>query len=235
MNKNGMLRSRQVFLNGIITENPVFRLVLGTCPTMAVTTSAVNGIGMGLAATFVLICSNVLISLLRKVIPDKIRIPAYITIIATFVTIVDMVLAKFVPSLYESLGLFIPLIVVNCIILGRAEAFASKNSVGLSALDGLGMGLGFTLSLTVLGMIREFFGAGSVFGFKIPFLSDFSMIVFILPAGGFLTFGLVMALINYITAKNEDKKKAKTASLSAEIVTTEEIENVDRKAEEVSL
>lgn len=235
MNKNGMLRSRQVFLNGIITENPVFRLVLGTCPTMAVTTSAVNGIGMGLAATFVLICSNVLISLLRKVIPDKIRIPAYITIIATFVTIVDMVLAKFVPSLYESLGLFIPLIVVNCIILGRAEAFASKNSVGLSALDGLGMGLGFTLSLTVLGMIREFFGAGSVFGFKIPFLSDFSMIVFILPAGGFLTFGLVMALINYITAKNEDKKKAKTASLSAEIVTTEEIENVDYKEEEVSL
>lgn len=235
MNKNGMLRSRQVFLNGIITENPVFRLVLGTCPTMAVTTSAVNGIGMGLAATFVLICSNVLISLLRKVIPDKIRIPAYITIIATFVTIVDMVLAKFVPSLYESLGLFIPLIVVNCIILGRAEAFASKNSVGLSALDGLGMGLGFTLSLTVLGMIREFFGVGSVFGFKIPFLSDFSMIVFILPAGGFLTFGLVMALINYITAKNEDKKKAKAASLAAEIVTTEEIENVDRKEEEVSL
>ena len=131
MNKNGMLRSRQVFLNGIITENPVFRLVLGTCPTMAVTTSAVNGIGMGLAATFVLICSNVLISLLRKVIPDKIRIPAYITIIATFVTIVDMVLAKFVPSLYESLGLFIPLIGVYCIIIGRAVAFASKNSVGL--------------------------------------------------------------------------------------------------------
>lgn len=236
MNKNGMLKSKQVFLNGIITENPVFRLVLGTCPTMAVTTSAVNGIGMGLAATFVLICSNALISLLRKVIPDKIRIPAYITIIATFVTIVDMVLEKFVPSLYESLGLFIPLIVVNCIILGRAEAFASKNSVGLSALDGLGMGLGFTLSLTVLGMIREFLGAGSIFGFAIPFLSDFSMVVFILPAGGFLTFGLVMALINYITAKNEEKKKAKGLSLVSEIVTTEEIEETDIDSDkEVSL
>lgn len=209
------LKPQNVLLNGIVKENPVFRLVLGTCPTMAVTTSAINGMGMGLAATFVLVCSNVLISLLRKIIPDKIRIPAFITIIATFVTVVDMVLAKFVPSLYESLGLFIPLIVVNCIILGRAEAFASKNSVGLSALDGLGMGLGFTLSLTILGIIREFLGAGSIFGYAIPGLSDLSMIVFILPAGGFLTFGMVMALINYLTDKH-DKKKGEKATLLVE-------------------
>ena len=212
---NEKLKPSKVFLNGIITENPTFRLVLGTCPTLAVTTSAINGLGMGLAATFVLLCSNVLISLLRNIIPDKVRIPAYITIIATFVTVIDMLLAKFVPGLYESLGLFIPLIVVNCIILGRAEAFASKHPVGLSALDGLGMGLGFTCSLTLLGIIREFIGAGSFFGMEIPWLSQFKMIIFILPAGGFMTFGLVMALINYIDGKNKAKKKLALESAAA--------------------
>ena len=147
-----------VFFNGIITENPTFRLVLGTCPTMAVTTSAINGVGMGLAATFVLLGSNIVISLLRNFIPDKIRIPAFIVVICTFVTVVQMLLQAFIPSLYESLGMFIPLIVVNCIILARAEAFASKNGVGASAVDGLGMGLGFTLAITIMGAIREIIG-----------------------------------------------------------------------------
>ena len=172
MNKiqiNDCLKQKgSIIANGIVANNPVFRLVLGTCPTLATTSSAINGMGMGLAATFVLVCSNVLISLLRKVIPDKIRIPAFVVIIATFVTLVQMLLQKFIPSLYESLGIeslgiFLPLIVVNCIILARAEAFASTNKVFDSALDGLGMGLGFTASLMLIGLIREFFGAGSLF------------------------------------------------------------------------
>lgn len=194
-------KKAKIFFNGIVKENPVFRLVLGTCPTLAVTTTAINGLCMGLAATFVLLCSNVLISALRKFIPDRVRIPCFIVIVATFVTVVDMVMHKFMPDLYASLGLFIPLIVVNCIILGRAESFASKNTVLDSAADGAGMGLGFTLALTILGVIREFLGAGSFFGLEIPGLADNAMTIFILPAGGFLTFGLVMALIDFLSRK----------------------------------
>ena len=202
--------------NGIITSNPTFRLVLGMCPTLAVTTSAFNGLGMGLAATLVLICSNALVSLLRKVIPDKVRIPAYVLIIATFVTMLEMLLKKFVPTLYSALGIYLPLIVVNCIILARAEAFASMNKVGDSILDGLGMGLGFTLALTVIGFVRELLGAGTIFkgslgsaefGFTLGNLPNYSLGIFVLPAGGFLTLGILMALINYIGEKNKEKKE----------------------------
>lgn len=190
-----------IFLNGIITENPTFRLVLGTCPTMAVTTSAMNGIGMGAAATFVLIGSNVVISLLRNVIPEKARIPSFIAIICTFVTMVQMFMQAFIPSLYASLGMFIPLIVVNCIILARAEAFASKNAVLPSAADGLGMGLGFTVAITIIGAVRELFGSGSLFGVNLFGSSFEPMLLLILPAGGFLVFGLLLACVNIITGK----------------------------------
>lgn len=197
-----------VFLGGVITENPTFRLVLGTCPTMAVTTSALNGLGMGAAATFVLIGSNVVISLLRNFIPDKIRIPAFIVVICTFVTMVQMFMQAFVPDLYASLGMFIPLIVVNCIILARAEAFASKNPVLPSAVDGLGMGLGFTLAITLMGAIRELIGSGTVFGLSVFGASFEPMLLMVLPAGGFLVFGLMLAAINIITGKFTAKKAA---------------------------
>ena len=179
--------------NGLLKENPVLRLVLGTCPTLAVTTLAFNGLGMGLAATFVLICSNVVISALRKVIPDKVRIPAFITIIAGFVTVVMMLVQAFLPDLNKALGIFLPLIVVNCIILGRAEMFASKHGVVESALDGLGMGIGFTITLVLMGSIREILGAGTFFGLQVlpSFLEP--MALFISPPGGFLVFGLLMA------------------------------------------
>ena len=199
---------RTVFMNGIITENPTFRLVLGTCPTMAVTTSAINGVGMGLAATFVLLGSNVVISLLRNFIPDKIRIPSFIVVICTFVTIVQMVMQAFVPSLYASLGMFIPLIVVNCIILARAEAFASKNGVVASAVDGIGMGLGFTVAITVMGAVRELLGNGTVFNMQVFGASFQPMLLLILPAGGFIVYGLMLGAINVITAKIEAKKEA---------------------------
>lgn len=197
---------RGVFVNGLLNENPTFRLVLGTCPTLAVTTSAINGIGMGLAATFVLVCSNFVVSCVRKLIPDKARIPAFIVIIATFVTIVQMVMQAFLPSLYESLGLFIPLIVVNCIILARAEAFASKNGPLISAVDGLGMGLGFTCSITLIGIIRELIGNGSVFGISLLGASYQPMLLFVLAPGGFITYGLVLGIINAITARRQAKK-----------------------------
>ena len=206
MEKKRSLKS--VFLNGILTENPTFRLVLGTCPTMAVTTSAINGIGMGLAATFVLIGSNAVISLLRKFIPDKIRIPAFVVVICTFVTIVQMLMQAFVPTLYASLGMFIPLIVVNCIILARAEAFASKNPVGASAMDGLGMGLGFTLAITLIGSIRELIGNGSIFGLNVFGAAYEPMLLIILPAGGFIVFGLLLGLFNVLSAKAAQKKEA---------------------------
>ncbi len=188
---------------GIVKENPVLCLVLGTCPTLAVTTSAWNAIGMGLSATLVLICSNAVISLLRNVIPDKVRIPAYITIIAGFVTIVQMLVQAFAPDINKSLGIFLPLIVVNCIILGRAEMYASKNSVGLSILDGLGMGIGFTAALLCMGIIRELLGAGTIFG--LPVLSGLipPIIIFILPPGGFFVFGMLIALANKLN-KSED-------------------------------
>ena len=197
-----------VFLGGVITENPTFRLVLGTCPTMAVTTSALNGLGMGAAATFVLIGSNVVISLLRNFIPDKIRIPAFIVVICTFVTMVQMFMQAFVPDLYASLGMFIPLIVVNCIILARAEAFASKNPVLPSAVDGLGMGLGFTLAITLMGAIRELIGSGTVFGLSVFGASFEPMLLMVLPAGGFLVFGLMLAAINISTGRFTAKKAA---------------------------
>ncbi len=197
---------RGVFMNGILNENPTFRLVLGTCPTLAVTTSAINGVGMGLAATFVLILSNMAISLVRNFIPDKARIPSFIVIIATFVTMIQMVMQAFLPSLYEALGIFIPLIVVNCIILARAEAFASKNGPLLSAVDGLGMGLGFTLALTLIGSIRELIGNGSIFGLTILGASYEPMLLFVLAPGGFITFGLLLGIINAITAHHAKKR-----------------------------
>ena len=197
-----------VLKNGIITENPTFRLVLGTCPTLAVTTSALNGLGMGAAATFVLVCSNIAISLLRKFIPDQVRIPAFIVVICTFVTMVQLLMQAFVPSLYDSLGMFIPLIVVNCIILARAEAFASKNTPLLSAADGLGMGIGFTLALTLMGAIRELIGGGSVFGVNVLGASYEPMLLIVLASGGFLTFGLLLGVFNLIVKKAEKKKTA---------------------------
>lgn len=200
-----------VFLNGVLTENPTFRLVLGMCPTMAVTTAAINGIGMGLAATFVLIGSNTVISILRKFVPDEVRIPAFVLIICTFVTMVQMLLQAFVPSLYESLGMFIPLIVVNCIILARAEAFASKNGVLASAVDGAGMGIGFTLALTLIAGIRELIGAGTIFGVSVFGGGYEPMLVMILPTGGFLTLGILMGIINALAQRTEKKRIKKEA------------------------
>jgi electron transport complex protein RnfE len=191
----------QELKRGIFTENPTFRLVLGMCPTLAVTTLAINGVGMGLATAAVLICSNIAVSALRDYIPSQVRIPSYVVIIAAFVTIVSMLLEAFAYPLFEALGIFLPLIVVNCIILGRAEAYASKHSVFKSALDGLGVGLGFTLSLTVLGAIREFLGAGTVFGLQILGKNADMATIFSLPPGAFITLGLMMALINYLTAR----------------------------------
>ena len=200
-----------VFLNGVLTENPTFRLVLGMCPTMAVTTAAINGIGMGLAATFVLIGSNTVISILRKFVPDEVRIPAFVLIICTFVTMVQMLLQAFVHSLYESLGMFIPLIVVNCIILARAEAFASKNGVLASAVDGAGMGIGFTLALTLIAGIRELIGAGTIFGVSVFGGGYEPMLVMILPTGGFLTLGILMGIINALAQRTEKKRIKKEA------------------------
>ncbi|MBN2852399.1 MAG: electron transport complex subunit E [Clostridia bacterium] len=187
------------FTKGIIRENPIFVLVLGMCPTLAVTTSAENGLGMGAAATVVLLGSNIVIALLRKVIPDKIRIPAYITIIAGFVTVIQLLLKAYLPDLDKALGIFIPLIVVNCIILARAEMFASKNNVGYSILDALGMGVGFTLALLLIGSIREILGSGTIFGMDVSFGVIPQATLFILPAGGFLILGLLMALYNKLT------------------------------------
>ena len=193
----------KVVLNGIITENPTFVQLLGMCPTLATTTSLKNGIGMGLSATAVLVASNILISALRKIIPDKVRIAAYIVIIATFVTIIEMLLNAYLPSLAEQLGIFIPLIVVNCIILARAEAFASKNNVVRSALDGFGMGIGFTLALSLISAVREFFGAGTIFDIPIygKFLTPPAIVT--MAPGGFIVLGLLIALVNYIANKRK--------------------------------
>ena len=220
-NENSKLK---ILTNGILAENPVLRLVLGTCPTLAVTTMASNGIGMGLAATFVLLCSNIVISALRKIIPDQVRIPAYISVIAGFVSVVQMLVKAFVPSLDASLGVYLPLIVVNCIILGRAEMFASKNNVLDSALDGIGMGIGFTITLTIMGSIREILGAGTWMagldgllpflpaGFKIQILpasiDPFSLMTS--APGGFFVYGILMAAAVYLTTPKAPKA-AKTA------------------------
>lgn len=195
-----MSNAMKTLTNGILKENPTFALVLGMCPTLATTTSAINGMSMGLATLFVLVCSNVVISLLKNLIPDKVRIPAFIVVIATFVTMVQLVMQAYLPAIYDVLGLFIPLIVVNCIVLGRAEAFAAKNSVGLSALDGIGMGLGFTLSLTMLGVIREFLGAGTVFGFQL-YSSQFAALIFVLAPGAFICLAYLMAAVNKLQKK----------------------------------
>lgn len=189
-------RIKQIALDGTVRQNPTFKLVLGTCPTLAVTTTAFNSLGMGLAVTFVLICSNVIISLLRNVIPDRVRIPSFIVIIATFVTIVRMFMEAYVPELYESLGVFLSLIVVNCIILGRAESFASHNPVGYAALDGLFMGCGFTVSITIMGLIRELLAQASIFGLKLWDANVFSIPFFSNAAGAFLTYGLLIAIFN---------------------------------------
>ena len=191
----------KIFKNGIIDENPTFVQVIGMCPTLAVTSSAINGIGMGLSTAVVLACSNLAISLLRKVIPDKIRIPAFVVVIATFVTVVQLLLKAYLPALDKSLGLYIPLIVVNCIILARAEAYASKNGPIESAVDGISMGLGFTLALTILGAVRELLGAGSIFGLSIFGASYQPALLFILPPGAFLTLGFLMALFNKVVKK----------------------------------
>lgn len=193
------------FSKGIIRENPVLRLVLGTCPTLAVTTSAFNGLGMGLAATIVLLGSNIAISLLRKIIPDKVRIPAFITIIAAFVTIVQMLTQAFLPSINESLGIFLPLIVVNCIILGRAEMFASKNGVLPSIFDALGMGVGFTLALLLMGSIRELIGAGTIFGITLTANVIEPMLVMTMAPGGFFVFGILVACANKLAVKSGKK------------------------------
>ncbi|MBI5008439.1 MAG: electron transport complex subunit E [Bacteroidia bacterium] len=184
------------FTKGFIKENPILVLVLGTCPTLATTSSSLNGLGMGIATTFVLIGSNVVISLLSNVIPDKVRIPAFVVIIASFVTIVDLLMQAYVPSLYDKLGIFIPLIVVNCIVLGRAEAYASKNGVWSSFIDGFGMGLGFTMALGILGAFREIAGSGSIFGYK--FIPGDGILVFILAPGAFIALGYMIALVNKI-------------------------------------
>ncbi|MBK9389139.1 MAG: electron transport complex subunit E [Bacteroidetes bacterium] len=184
------------FTKGFIKENPILVLVLGTCPTLATTSSSLNGLGMGIATTFVLIGSNSVISLLSNVIPDKVRIPAFVVIIASFVTIVDLLMQAYVPGLYDKLGIFIPLIVVNCIVLGRAEAYASKNSVWSSFIDGFGMGLGFTMALGILGAFREIVGSGSIFGYK--FIPGDGILVFILAPGAFIALGYLIAIVNKI-------------------------------------
>ncbi len=209
--KNSIVKE---FSKGLIKENPVLRLVLGTCPTLATSTSVESAIGMGLAATVVLVCSNIVISALRKVIPSKVRIPAYVVIIAGFVSIVQMLVKAFLPQIDEMLGVYLPLIVVNCIILGRAEAFASKNTVLYSAVDGLGMGVGFTAALLLMAGIREFIGAGSIAGFTVFPEAIPPMTIFVLAPGGFFVFGILIALANKV-AESNGKQKAELKGCSA--------------------
>jgi electron transport complex protein RnfE len=189
------------FTKGFLKENPILVLVLGTCPTLAVTSSAINGLGMGMATTFVLLMSNVIIASIKSFIPSSVRIPAFIVVIASFVTIVDLVMQAYTPDLYNSLGIFIPLIVVNCIVLGRAEAFASKQNVVSSAIDGIGMGLGFAFALTILGAVREILGAGSIFNYKFINPDADGILVFVLAPGAFFGLGFMIALVNMINAK----------------------------------
>ena len=193
-------RKLDIFTKGFFKENPTFVLLLGMCPTLATTTSAINGLSMGLATLFVLVLSNIVISAIAPVVPDKVHIPVYIVVSATFVTILQFAMQAYTPDMYKTLGLFIPLIVVNCIVLGRAEAFASKNGIVDSALDGLGIGFGFTMALTVLGMVREILGSGSVFGWK--FISGDGLLVFIMAPGAFIALGYLMVLFNKIAKKN---------------------------------
>jgi electron transport complex protein RnfE len=204
MSASSKLTTTSVFKNGLVTENPTIRMLLGMCPTMAVSTSAINAVGMGLSAMIVLTLSNIVIALIRDLIPEKLRIPGFIVVIATFVTMTDLALHAFFPDIHKALGIFIPLIVVNCIILGRAEAFASKNAVWLSAVDGVAMGLGFTSGLLILGTVREILGNGTYFG--LPAVAGVlpQVIVMILPAGGFITLGLTIAVANWIEARRKN-------------------------------
>ena len=205
MSKNSNL---SVLTKGFIKENPVLVLILGTCPTLAVTTNLIGAFGMGIAATLVLICSNMLISALRKIIPDSVRIPSYIVIIAGFVTIIQMLVQAFVPALYEMLGVYLPLIVVNCVILGRAEMYASKNPVGKSALDGLGMGIGFTIALCLMAFVREVFGAASFAGMPIAFLENYKIDILVKAPGGLLVYGLLIALVYVVSNGKAPKKRS---------------------------
>ena len=191
------MKSLKVILNGLVTENPTFVLLLGMCPTLGTTSSAINGMSMGLATTFVLICSNVVISLIKNLVPDKVRIPAYVVVIAAFVSVLQMCMEAYVPAIYETLGLFIPLIVVNCIVLGRAEACAAKNNAWYSALDGVGIGLGFTFALTLLGAIRDLLGTGKVFSMTV-FSENYGALVFVLAPGAFIALGYLIAIVNKI-------------------------------------
>lgn len=211
-------KPRLDFWKGFFRENPVFVLLLGMCPTLGVTSSAANGLGMGLATAAVLIGSNVAIALVKDLIPDKVRIPAFIVIIASFVTIIDLSMAAYVPALHAQLGLFIPLIVVNCIILGRAEAFASRNGVVASAVDGLSMGLGFSMALTILGGVREILGAGAIFGFALPWISENPILIFVMPPGAFIALGFLIAIVNAVRRRAEAaaaRRVATTPSASA--------------------
>lgn len=221
------------FTKGIVKENPVLRLVLGTCPTLAVSTSVESALGMGVAASIVLICSNIAISALKKVIPSKVRIPAYIVIIASFVTIVQMVVKAFAPQIDAQLGVYLPLIVVNCIILGRAEAFACKNSVLASAVDGMGMGVGFTAALLLMGAIRELLGTGTIAGLQVIPASVSPMLIFILPPGGFFVFGMLIACANKIADKKglskAELKGCEDCPMAASCSIREEIENPEAK------
>lgn len=227
-----------VFLKGLIAENPVLVLILGTCPTLAQTGNVINALSMGIAATVVLICSNVVISALRKIIPDQVRIPCYIVIIAAFVTVVQMVMHAYLPDLYDMMGVYLALIVVNCIILGRAEMFARKNGVVDSALDGAGMGLGFLIALVAMATIREVIGAGSFAGIEIPFLSNYKIPIFIQAPGGFLVFGILIAVVNKIgPKKGEGKRKnfscegCPSASLCGKVSCSDSIEIAANSAE----
>lgn len=204
MSASSKLTTTSVFKNGLVTENPTIRMLLGMCPTMAVSTSAINAVGMGLSAMIVLTLSNIVIALIRDLIPEKLRIPGFIVVIATFVTMTDLALHAFFPDIHKALGIFIPLIVVNCIILGRAEAFASKNAVWLSAVDGVAMGLGFTSGLLILGTVREILGNGTYFGLPVVAGVLPQVIVMILPAGGFITLGLTIAVANWIEARRKN-------------------------------
>lgn len=200
------MSSLNTLTKGILKENPVFVSLLGMCPTLAVTTGAFNGIGMGLSTTFVLICSNLVICLLRKAIPSQVKLPCYIVIIATFVTLIQFLLHGFVPALYTSLGAFLELITVNCIILGRAEMFASKNKPFASVLDGVGMGLGFTLALFLMGSVREIFGSGTWFGLEVPGMTGHTMSLFVMPAGGFFVLGILIAVVAKLSNRKPPKK-----------------------------
>jgi len=219
------------FTKGLLKENPVLVMLLGMCPTLAVTTMASNAIGMGLATTFVLVCSNLVISLLKGVIPKAVRLPCFIVIIAGFVTLISFVMQKYLPLLYRSLGVFLTLITVNCIILGRAEAFASKNKPLASVLDGLGMGLGFTLALFAMGSVREILGSGSWFGIKLPYLKNDPMLIFIMPAGGFFVLGCIIALVGKLSKKKPPKEISCENCPSASICGRNKKDTADKAGE----